>query len=1214
MTLRNDATRLAIPLRDPRRPRMVVPRQGQVLLDTDIAGISALTLDRVEIADADMIGAPGRLAVPAAAPGFAVSAVSLAGGKVDCTVGAGRGYLGGWLVENPAEFTLSATSGAKIQPHPWASPAAVPPVVIGLKAVVRLVDPVEDSALADRALGDAQASGRALVDWQAFALPVAAPVPLACADVLALPAWQALIAPSSAKLQFIKAQPPASTDPCSLSESGGYTRLENLLYRVEVHRGVLADDAPPVGIDGPRYKLEGVQLKLSRSNASVLARIDKIDGRIFKVSPAALDPRAWFAEGQLAELVSIHDDVDTAAAHATERLFRVARVTDDEVELVDRSGTDSVAKVAAVADGSWFLRMWECLPDAAEVAVVALDASGTHSTVINLGDGIAIQLAGAASARLRRGDYWTCAMRADGTIEWSDGAFSLPQGAERRYAPLAAINAGPAVEDCRIAIASLADRQLLYRGGDGQEAMPDPTKPAQRVPLASKLRIAVMRGEHPVAGARVDFAVKDLPAGKTAQLVWQPPAGPSASGTTIAATTGPDGLAEVAWEIDPTVKTQRVEARLVPAAAMPAQPPLLFTANLSLASATGFDPKAIPIFAGITDVQRALEAVAGMQQAGCATYVLTPQNWLDVLQGLKPKEDAKLCFQRGEFKAEKRVELTGLGHLSLCGAGEGTRLVVSTGECVLAFTECVSVHVAHLAADSPDGAQPNARGPHVTGRGGTLTFIDCPDVTVEDCALSCAGQAVTERTCLTIRGSDGRKDGNTERPSRPLDRVRVTGNRFTVGFAQDGVLVTEARDCLIHDNILVAAPLPEGVDKRRVILSRTFRDAMMRALVPADAIRKGPTPPADDGRSRFLAAGKLRASFVSDVPQSVWDKLAAAHPPTEADTASTEAFASYAGKLFHTAAADTGLVRKFAPDVLRAERDGATEFTPAVRAAFLRKGAIRVSDAGAAPAAPANAAAAAPGTGAASLSSVSVAGLAKFPSVLGEGAWQTLLDRVPIGSTVVTPKGVREHLEKAARVALTDAKLRDRIAGMRKWFDGQVEALGAWARQAITVGGNHVGHCVISGNRMTGFAQAVHVGASTHSARQETVSFASVTVTGNIAQLFTQGDLVYSIAGIFVGNAETIRIENNVLDPVPGAKQVFVRSAIRVWGRLGHFLVVEKNRLGVGKFGVCIRSIDNFDSEIRGMMWLVADNVGIVQASSDLLRIPSWVEKRYNRA
>jgi hypothetical protein len=180
MTIRNDATRTRIVTKDKRRPRAVVARQGQVLLDTDFDQQSRHQLERIEIETLDSLGSPGKLVVPAGNTGFLVTP---AGAPANFDIGAGRGYLNGWLLENPTVCKLST------QPHPRTGDTVGVPAIIGIKALVRHIDPVEEPVLADAALGDAQASGRSLVDWQVFPLAVTGGGTVTCATAASNPDW-----------------------------------------------------------------------------------------------------------------------------------------------------------------------------------------------------------------------------------------------------------------------------------------------------------------------------------------------------------------------------------------------------------------------------------------------------------------------------------------------------------------------------------------------------------------------------------------------------------------------------------------------------------------------------------------------------------------------------------------------------------------------------------------------------------------------------------------------------------------------------------------------------------------------------------------------------------------------------------------------------------------------------------------------------------------
>lgn len=599
MTIRNDATRLRVESEDPRRPRAVVARQGQVLLDTDLDQQAAALLGRIETETADILNSAGKLVYPAGTTGFQISAN---GPPANFSIGAGHAYLDGWLLENPAVATLAT------QPHPRTGDTVSSPSVIALKALVRHVDPVEEPGLADVALGDAHASGRALNDWQVFPLAIAGGgnAGLDCGTAPGKPEWAALTAPSQGAMSVIRQAAAPSTDPCSLVPGGGYSRLENLLYRIEVHGGTPKANVPQA--DGPRFGLDGLRVKLSRRNASLMARIVGIVGEEVTVEPAALDARAWFAPGAYAELVNVHDDVDPRPALASERLFRVALATDERVVLDAPAG--AVAATNAAADGSWFLRLWDAFADASGVATVA--AAGANSQSIDLGDGLSIKFHNGAAATFRRGDYWTFAARADGSVAWPESAPGVPEqmtphGPQTRYAVLATMTGtttAPGFDNCSVPFASLTDMLLFYRGGDGQSVFAGAGAPPW-VPLPQKLRVAVMRGETPVAGAR---------------LLWSP--APGAPNSRIdgqlctavnprPATTGPDGICEVEWAIDRAqpFALHRVQAVLETSPAENLPHAVQFAAIFSTAEQTSYRPGKCNHLANVDNVQDALDTL-----------------------------------------------------------------------------------------------------------------------------------------------------------------------------------------------------------------------------------------------------------------------------------------------------------------------------------------------------------------------------------------------------------------------------------------------------------------------------------------------------------------------------------------------------------------------------------------------------------------------------
>lgn len=208
--------------------------QGRVGLDANRNEQTALLLHQLRGALADLMGPHAGPAGPAL--GFAVADPAVA----DFTIGAGRYYVNGIGVENPAETTYAK------QPHAVLDVGGADRLPKGsylvyLKVWERHVTEVEDPTLHEPALGPhhPDTSSRAQVVWQARAVPVPTgdvPVETWVAD------WIAAAASTEHRgvLQVRATRPhEADDDPCTAPSDAGYTG-ENQLYRVEIRSG-----APP---------------------------------------------------------------------------------------------------------------------------------------------------------------------------------------------------------------------------------------------------------------------------------------------------------------------------------------------------------------------------------------------------------------------------------------------------------------------------------------------------------------------------------------------------------------------------------------------------------------------------------------------------------------------------------------------------------------------------------------------------------------------------------------------------------------------------------------------------------------------------------------------------------------------------------------------------------------------------------------------------------
>jgi len=593
VTIRNDASRLAAPLSDGRHARSVIARQGQVVLDVDLNDAAQAAAGRAETDSLDTFGA---LAAPYHGGGFGIGA----GGAIS----KGRLWLDGLMVENPDDCALET------QPHP-ADPLPAGPALVAIKALVRLVDPVEDRALADRALGDAVAAGRGLIDWQVFALALPEGEEAACGA--GSPDWDKLILPSTGRLSARVDPGAAAANFCAPAAGGGYTRLENLLYRVEIDGGVAVADYPAV--DGARFGLDGLRVKFSRRNASVLARIVAVDGRKVTLDPPMLDSAAWFAPGRAVELVSVHDDLNPVPTSV--RMFTVAAVTDETATLAG-SGALPLPATAALGD-TWYLRLWDSLPDFSAFGTVTL-ADAATSAEIDLGDGVRITLHAATTAGTiyRRGDFWTFTARVDGRIDWPQSALAVPipsppHGPAIHYARLAATASPSATPtDCRPIVLPLAEQITLdYAGGDGQSAFLGDSGEAF-VPLREPVRVIVLRGGLPVEGVAVTFSV---PTGVgESQFAGMP--------LPAAYLSDASGLIEAPWSLDRDAPdaTFVLEAALTDPGHLPTAP-LRFDASFATAARTSYVP-GCDLLAETTTVQQALDTLCANIHAEPETLTL----------------------------------------------------------------------------------------------------------------------------------------------------------------------------------------------------------------------------------------------------------------------------------------------------------------------------------------------------------------------------------------------------------------------------------------------------------------------------------------------------------------------------------------------------------------------------------------------------------------
>ena len=217
-------------------------------------------------------------------------------------------------------------------------------------------------------------------------------------------------------------------NPCLLPPSSGYHRLENQLYRVEVHTGGTRDDAT---------------FKWSRDNGMVVTSIEQSDVNVVTVFDIGKDEVLGFAGGQWVEIV----DAESTLKGTPHPLVQI-----DKVDPATRKITMQTS-VAAFKNTPYLkLRRWDPTDNMAKTDGIEMTAGW-----LDLEGGIQVQF---AQGSYRSGDYWLIPARtATGEIEWPPfevpNTHPIPQppiGIRHHYCRLALLKVQGGnlhLEDCR---------------------------------------------------------------------------------------------------------------------------------------------------------------------------------------------------------------------------------------------------------------------------------------------------------------------------------------------------------------------------------------------------------------------------------------------------------------------------------------------------------------------------------------------------------------------------------------------------------------------------------------------------------------------------------------------------------------------------------------------------------------------------------------------
>ena len=281
---------------------------------------------------------------------------------------------------------------------------------------------LEDGAIREIGLGGPDTASRTQTVWQVRLERLDDPNDdITCATV---PDWSTFIDESTALLRA-RAQPETtSADPCTIPPGAGYRRLENQLFRVEIH------DAGNVN---------SASFKWSRENGSVVVGAQVTDTDEITVTSTGRDEVLGLAPGSWVELTD--DTHELAGEPGT--LVQITSIAGN-VLTVNTSSSGSLDPAEFPSGPK--VRRWDDPNGARKVTV-----PGGNQGFLALEDGVEVRFE--PGRHYETGDYWLIPARtATGDVEW-------PKNGAAPVAPLARPPEGIAHHYCKLALLSLAGEE-----------------------------------------------------------------------------------------------------------------------------------------------------------------------------------------------------------------------------------------------------------------------------------------------------------------------------------------------------------------------------------------------------------------------------------------------------------------------------------------------------------------------------------------------------------------------------------------------------------------------------------------------------------------------------------------------------------------------------------------------------------------------------------
>jgi len=662
-------------------------QQGRVQLDADWNEQLDIAAHRTETGAVDTIGVCG---APMHNAGFGL----IEGALPKITIG--HYYVDGILCENEAEvdiddqpdlkgFNLDKTEGYYLA---------------YLDVWQHHITALEDDDIREVALGGPDTATRTKTVWQ---VKLIGPLQTKLTCLSELDEWKKLIDPDKGEMGAWAPPGTVEEGPCVVPPGAGYRRLENQLYRVEIHQ------AGNLGV---------AKFKWSRDNGSIVTKWLDQKGGDLTVSSIGRDNVLNFASGQTVEVTDDNRDLNGQAGI-------LVKLANAEGQILTLDPTDTATDTIKIKDfpKNPKVRRWD-----------SDGAIATSADWIPLDqDGVKVAF---KPGYYSVGDYWLIPARtAKGDVEWPQDDAKKPKfqpraGIEHHYCRLAVLmydgKVFHRVTDCRQFFPPQTElSRFFYVGGDGQEAMPGKALP-------QLMQVGVVNGPQPVKDAQVCFRANDS-LGRVALNVATL-ADPNATNAAVVKT-GADGVASCAWlpEANVVKPSQQLVATLLDCAgnATP-HPAIHFTANLSIAREVAYDPAKCNNLAGKTNVQDAIDTLCQIKVGvGCGITVGKGGQFKKLEEAIESLLGQKLsniciCLLPGDLHVTSGITVKAdikknPLHLKIKGCA-GSR-VIADGPWI--FESLASFTLTNVEVIVP----------LVQGRAGFILFNHCAEVAIESCRL-----------------------------------------------------------------------------------------------------------------------------------------------------------------------------------------------------------------------------------------------------------------------------------------------------------------------------------------------------------------------------------------------------------------------------------------------------------------------------------------------